>query len=123
MPAASEHKRNIARVVAAAWLDPHYLARLKKDPAGVLKEAGVTLGTKRVHVIEDTDDTTHLVIPTAPAHFVAEHRKEHQKHPDLCSSKPYCADFCSAIPELCSTPADARPGSPPTPHPDLCSIR
>lgn len=121
MPETAEHKRNVARVVAAAWLDPHYLARLKKDPAGVLKEAGVKVGTKRVHVVEDTDDTTHFVIPKAPAHFVAEHRKAHHAHPDLCSSQPgFCADFCSAIPELCSTPQGEKS---PTPQPDICSIR
>ncbi len=58
---------SISKVIARAWADPAYKAKLLSDPRAVLAEAGVTVpaGTT-VKVVEDTADTRHLVLPVAP---------------------------------------------------------
>lgn len=102
-----EHRRKVARVIANAWMDPAYLARLKSDPQGVLKEAGVA-ASEHVKVVEDSEDTTHLVIPKKPAHL-EEHRAKQKAQPGICSDNP---QICSDHPDLCST----------FPRPDICSF-
>ena len=62
-----------ARIVAKAWRDPQYKARLLRDPKGVLEEEvqaidpSVTLpDALNVHVHEEGPDTYHLVMPRNP---------------------------------------------------------
>ena len=60
-------REQLGKVIAAAWLDPEFLARLKADPEGVLAEYGVELPAgKKVVICEDTADTIHIVIPRRP---------------------------------------------------------
>ncbi len=57
-----------AKVVAKAWSDPEYKARLKADPKAVLAEAGVDVKKGiEIKVHEDTDTTKHVVLPASPA--------------------------------------------------------
>lgn len=56
------------KVIATAWSDDDYKARLIADPAAVLSEAGVDLEEGvSITVVEDTADVRHLVLPAAPA--------------------------------------------------------
>jgi len=57
----------ITKAVARAWVDLGYKARLLSDPQAALAEAGVEIpaGTT-VKALENTADTTHLVLPVAP---------------------------------------------------------
>ena len=57
----------IQKVIARAWTDADYKAKLVDDPAAALAEAGVEVpaGTK-MKVVENTADTQHLVLPVAP---------------------------------------------------------
>ncbi len=57
----------MAQIVARAWGDVEFKAKLLSDPDAALAEAGVDLpdGLK-VKVLEDTADTQHLVLPSAP---------------------------------------------------------
>ena len=106
-----ERRRKIARVIANAWLDPAYHARLKKDPHGVLKEAGVDV-PKTIRVVEDTADVTHLVIPRRPD-GLDEHVRRHKQNPNICSDNP---QICSDHPDICSF-ADGKTHA----RPDICS--
>ncbi len=59
-----EQQRTWAKIVAQAWADPEFKARLLANPAQVLKDEGVEVrsGTT-LRVIENTDTTIHLVLP------------------------------------------------------------
>jgi nitrile hydratase len=63
-----EHKvgpRNGARVVARAWIDPAYKARLMEDATAAIAELGY-MGRQGEHmvVVENTPDTHNLVVCT-----------------------------------------------------------
>ncbi len=55
-----------ARVVARAWIDPDYKARLLTEPAAALAELGYTLPetTPQLSVVENTPTLHHLVVCT-----------------------------------------------------------
>jgi hypothetical protein len=62
-----------ARIIAKAWRDPAYMARLHKDPKGVLSEELKSIDpsiklpdTLKVQVHEENADTFHLVLPRNP---------------------------------------------------------
>ena len=57
--------RNGARVVARAWIDPDYLARLRVDATAAIAELGHG-GRQGEHMVavENTDDTHHVVVCT-----------------------------------------------------------
>lgn len=56
------------KVIAQAWSDDAYKARLVSDPASVLSEAGIELESGvSIEVVEDTASIRHLVLPAAPA--------------------------------------------------------
>jgi Nitrile hydratase, alpha chain len=59
---------SISKVVARAWVDPAYKAKLLSDPHSALAEAGVDVPAGiRLKVVEDTADTRHVVLPVAPS--------------------------------------------------------
>jgi nitrile hydratase subunit alpha len=53
-----------ARVVARAWTDPAYKARLLADPNAAIKELGVEPGAYKLVVLENTPRQHHLVVCT-----------------------------------------------------------
>jgi hypothetical protein len=56
-----------SQLVARAWADPAFKARLLADPAAVLKENGLQVPAgMQVQVVEDTDKVLHLPLPSAP---------------------------------------------------------
>jgi len=70
----------IAKVVARAWHDAAYKAKLLRDPHAALAEAGVEVpaGTK-MKIFENDADTHHLVLPVAPPNSGALSRLELEK--------------------------------------------
>lgn len=65
--AGAEQGRIWARVVAQAWADDSYKARLLADPAAVLREEGLQVPVgKTVRVVENSDASTYLVLPALP---------------------------------------------------------
>jgi hypothetical protein len=56
-----------SEVIAKAWSDPDFKARLKADPISVLRAAGVPIPKgKRLVVVENTADVMHMVLPLPP---------------------------------------------------------
>ena len=56
-----------SEVIAKAWSDPAFKARLKADPAGVLKAAGVPIPRDmKISVVENTPEVMHMVLPLPP---------------------------------------------------------
>jgi len=55
------------KVVAKAWSDGAFKAKLLSDPRAALAEAGVDVPAGvTVKVVEDTETTWHLVLPPPP---------------------------------------------------------
>ena len=54
-------------IVAKAWADEGFKARLTEDPATVLREHGLDVPYDlELKVVEDTGQVRHLVLPTSP---------------------------------------------------------
>ena len=64
----AEFQKNWSKVIAKAWSDEKFCARLKKDPVTVCKEYGITFpqGVK-VNVHQESKGEVHLVIPPLPS--------------------------------------------------------
>src|SRR6184192_4387636 len=57
-----------AQLVAQAWLDPEFKARLLTSPTAALREQGITVPTSaEVRVVEDTDRVVYVHLPAQPA--------------------------------------------------------
>ena len=55
------------KIIARAWRDPAFKAKLMADPHATLKEAGVAVPEGvTVKVVENTDTHHHLVLPPKP---------------------------------------------------------
>ncbi len=68
MEAGSDFNAMFSKVVAQAWSDPDYKARLIADPRAALEEAGVILDDDAdIQVVEDTAQVRHIVLPAPPA--------------------------------------------------------
>ena len=95
------------QLVARAWADPTFKAKLLSDPAGVLKEnglappAGVT-----IKVVENTDKAIHLVLPLKPSPQELSEEELHRVAgggPDtsVCDSDySYCGSGCRGMERL-----------------------
>ena len=53
-----------ARIVARAWTDPAYKARLLANPNAAIKELGIEPGVYKLVVLENTPSTHNLVVCT-----------------------------------------------------------
>ncbi|KAA9108437.1 NHLP leader peptide family RiPP precursor [Microbacterium rhizomatis] len=59
---------NIGKIIAQAWEDDAFKAKLIADPTATLAEAGVTAPEgARFEVVEDTAEVVHLVLPARPS--------------------------------------------------------
>lgn len=55
------------RIVARAWGDPEFKAKLLADPAAALEEYGLLPPPGfQIKVVENTDKVVHLTLPCAP---------------------------------------------------------
>ena len=63
----ADQQRDYAKLVARAWTDEAFKAKLLADPAAALKEAGIEVPDgMTVKVVENTDTVFHLVLPPKP---------------------------------------------------------
>ncbi len=53
-----------ARVVARAWVDPAYKARLLANGTEAVKELGIDMGTTKLVVVENTPQVHNLIVCT-----------------------------------------------------------
>lgn len=55
------------KIIARAWRDPAFKAKLLADPHATLKEAGLQVREGvTVKVVENTDNHVHVVLPPKP---------------------------------------------------------
>jgi hypothetical protein len=58
---------NRAKIIARAWRDPAFKAKLIADPKATLKEAGMTIPAGvTLKVVENTAAHVHFVLPPKP---------------------------------------------------------
>jgi hypothetical protein len=63
-----EHARKVTKIIAKAWMDEGFKARLLSDPMATLKEEGVEIPPGvEVRIAVDTDNVRHLLLPMKPA--------------------------------------------------------
>jgi Nitrile hydratase, alpha chain len=56
------------KVIAKAWRDPSFKAKLLADPQGTLRQAGVSIPAGvTVQVVENTGTHFHFVLPAKPS--------------------------------------------------------
>jgi hypothetical protein len=56
-----------AKIIAKAWADEDFKARLIAGPAAVLKEEGIMIPKgNSIKIVENTDKLTHIVLPVRP---------------------------------------------------------
>src|SRR5271155_4996581 len=69
-PMAETKQDNAAaygKIVAKAWRDPAFKARLLADPHAALEDAGISVPAGvTVKVVENTDTHVHFVLPPKP---------------------------------------------------------
>ena len=53
-----------ARVVARAWFDPEFKARLLADGSTALRELGISAGSLKLCVVENTPDVHNVIVCT-----------------------------------------------------------
>jgi hypothetical protein len=73
MPVSQQRTNRHARIVARAWEDDVYKARLLKNATKVLRDEGVKVPRGvRVKAVENTAKTVHFVIPAKPKKALTE---------------------------------------------------
>jgi hypothetical protein len=61
------------QIVARAWADPEFKARLVADPKTVLREHGIEPAAEvELRVVEDSPGVQNLVLPACPSGDLAE---------------------------------------------------
>ena len=68
----NDKEQNVAsaygKVIARAWRDPSFKAKLIADPQSTLKQAGVSIPAGvTVQVVENTGTHFHFVLPAKPS--------------------------------------------------------
>ena len=78
------------KIVARAWREPAFKAKLLADPHGALKDAGVAVPAGvTVKVFENTDSHVHLLLPPKPTSELSDEALE-----NVAGGNAYaCASF------------------------------
>lgn len=87
----AEWNKQWAKMVAKAWADEGYKARLVADPSAVLAEEGIPV-PKDVTIIvhEMTPKVAHLVLPTIPPDMGDMSNMEERLAAESCCCCPCC---------------------------------
>ncbi|MEA1648117.1 NHLP leader peptide family RiPP precursor [Nitrospirillum sp. BR 11164] len=86
------------RIVAKAWTDEAFKARLLADPATVLRREGMDLPAGvAIRVVEDTGTARTLVLPAKPADLTEEElgRVVGGADPSYCANWCLCCANCA----------------------------
>ncbi len=90
-----EWNKQWAKIVAKAWADEGYKARLLADPSAVLAEEGVPVPKDiTLHVHENTAKAGHLVLPAVPADLGGMTNMEERLAAESCCCCPCCCNDC-----------------------------
>jgi hypothetical protein len=66
------------KIIAKAWRDPSFKAKLLADPQGTLRQAGVSIPAGvTVKVVENTGTHFNFVLPTKPSGALSDEELDH----------------------------------------------
>ncbi len=86
------------QLVARAWDDPAFKARLIAEPQAVLEENGLAPAGRRIKVVENDDEVVHLVLPGRPG---AQQLSEEELRPAGAEQCFRCGEGCFRCGESC----------------------
>ena len=90
---ATRQEKQFSQIIARAWTDEEFKARLLREPAQVLRENGISLPDDvEVRVVENTRNVIHLVIPPRPDGELTEEQLEKVSAASAC-----CFTACDPI--------------------------
>ena len=90
-----QQQKEYAQIVARAWADEEFKARLLLNPAQVLREYGIAVPEGvEVRAVENTDTVVHFVLPARPKEELTEEHLERISGGVACSCCQYCDFFC-----------------------------
>jgi hypothetical protein len=91
-------KAAYGKVIARAWRDPAFKARLLADPHGALKDAGVAVPAGvTVKAVENTDKHFNLVLPPKPTGELSDEALDNVAGGGRFSASN-CTDGCDSFP-------------------------
>src|SRR3954453_22339526 len=74
---STEISRKFGQVVARAWSDDEYKARLLAEPNAVLQEAGIDVPPGvEFRIVENTDNVVYLPLPPTPTEDLSDEQLE-----------------------------------------------
>jgi len=67
------HEKQWSQIVARAWADAEFKARLLANPKVVLREFGLEVSPEaRINVVEDSESVRHYILPASPCGDLSE---------------------------------------------------
>ena len=117
---------NGARLVARAWADPDYKARLLEDAAGLLAEEGYELEhSPTVRVVENTAQVHNVIVCTLCSCYPrmvlglppAWYKKKAYRARVVREPRAVLAEFGTELPDGCGSPRPRQHGRPPLHRP------
>lgn len=89
---ANRQEKQFSQIIARAWTDEAFKARLLREPATVLRENGISVPDGvEVRVLENTKKVFHLVLPRRPDGELSE------EHLDKVSAAIACITACDPL--------------------------
>jgi hypothetical protein len=107
--------KKYGQVVARAWSDPAFKARLIADPAATAKEYDIHIPAGlQVKIHEDSDSVRHIVLPPRPSSQDLSDEQLEQVAGGACTASG------STIQTVMKPPPSPDPPPPPPPPPSTC---
>jgi len=89
---AARRQKEYAQIIARAWADEGFKARLLREPAKVLRESGISVPDDvEVRVVENTGNVIHFVLPARPDEELSEEQLGN------VSAAAWCFTACDPI--------------------------
>lgn len=74
-----------SRLIARAWVDPDFKDHLIESPKEVLEENKYDVGHETYHVLENTEDLVHIVIPQSKKESTSKNEELNKRWSSLIS--------------------------------------
>jgi len=87
----TEQQKQYAQIVAKAWADEEFKARLLQQPVQVLREHGISVPDGvEVRAVENTGNVVHLVLPAQPDDELSEEQLQKVSGGWCCCPDLFC---------------------------------
>ncbi len=95
---AQEYAKQYGQVVAKAWADDAFKARLLADPATVLQEEGIAVPEGvELRAVENTDKVLYLALPPKPSEELSDEQLNQVSGGSTASTVGSASSFACSI--------------------------